>query len=806
MDIEIESLAGPRVIRKAYIGAILACILVIAAGAILLKKQLQLSQLAHVAIDEDANQSLRANRVVVSSLQCRRYEKDIFLNLNDVLTRTDYIHKWTQSCEELHEDLEHLKAACLLQEEKQKVDGYAAAAERYRRHFLEVIDGIQKGKITRPEDANRAIKPFNDDVRTMIAETAVLADAKAAHTHQSGELLTQSVLFDVIAACLLAVVPSAVIVIWTVWLTREIVARSSKLAGLYHTLDSTAGEIKTLMGQIVKNGDYSVRAKNPNLVRCWETRNCGQTACPSYSRLDNFRCWEVRGTFCQCKVQGVFSETRRDCHKCNVYQAARRDSVSTLSETFNEMILLINDRHLRLDAANEWLSTVVNASADGIIAIDEQGTITLFNPAAGHIFGWKAEDMIGRSVDCLMPEEMREQHPQHLRGYFTTGMPRAAIGQTIELTGMRSDGTRFPLELSLSVGNPSGKRFALATIRGVTDRRRREAELRRAKEYAEETAARLRRLSQAVEQSPASIVITDPQGSIEYVNPGFVNTTGYTSEEAMGKNPRVLQSGIHPPEFYQQMWNHLLQKRVWRERICNRKKNGELYWEDATIAPVLDEHGAVTHFVAVKVDITARKRAETELKEALEQLQNTTSLQQAILDGAEYSIIATQTDGKVTVFNAGAERMLGYQAEDVVGKVTPEIIHDRNEVIERARALTADLGFPVQPNFEAFVAKTRLGQPDDAEWTYIRKDGTRFPVLLSVTPICDNTGDIIGFMGIAKDITERKRAEESLRLAKKQAEEASVAKSHFLANMSHEFAHAAQRCDRHDRTASKHRT
>ena len=81
-----------------------------------------------------------------------------------------------------------------------------------------------------------------------------------------------------------------------------------------------------------------------------------------------------------------------DCHKCELYQAARRDFVFTLSETFNEMILLINDRHRRSDAANDWLSTVVNASADGIIAIDEQGTITLFNPAAGHIFGWKAED------------------------------------------------------------------------------------------------------------------------------------------------------------------------------------------------------------------------------------------------------------------------------------------------------------------------------------------------------------------------------------------------------------------------------
>jgi PAS domain S-box-containing protein len=415
-----------------------------------------------------------------------------------------------------------------------------------------------------------------------------------------------------------------------------------------------------------------------------------------------------------------------------------------------------------LSSRNEWLGTVVNASPDGIIAIDEQGTITQFNPAAGRIFGWKAEDMIGRPVECLMPEELREQHPRYVRGYFATGMPRAAIGHTIELMGMRSDGTRFPLELSLSGGDPPGKGFALAMIRDVTDRRRREEELRRAKEYAEETATQLRRLSRAVEQSPASIVITDPHGSIEYVNPGFVHTTGYAADEALGKNPRLLKSDVHPPAFYEQMWKTLARGEVWRDRVCNRKKNGELFWEDATVAPVFDEQGAVTHFVAVKMDITARKRAEMELKEALEQLQKTTSLQQAILNGTEYSIIAAQANGTITVFNAGAERMLGYRAEEVVGQATPEILHDRNEVIERARVLTAELGVPVQPGFEVFVTKARLGQPNENRWTYIRKDGTRFPVLLSVTPICDNSGQVTGFMGIAQDITERNRAEEAL--------------------------------------------
>ena len=132
MNIEIESLTGPRLTRKAYTAAILACILIIVVGAIALKGQLRLARLAHVAIDEDADHSLRANRVVVSALQCRRYEKDILLNLNDVPARTDYIHKWTQSWDKLHEDLEHLKAACLLQEEKQKVDGYAGCVNRPR--------------------------------------------------------------------------------------------------------------------------------------------------------------------------------------------------------------------------------------------------------------------------------------------------------------------------------------------------------------------------------------------------------------------------------------------------------------------------------------------------------------------------------------------------------------------------------------------------------------------------------------------------------------------------------------------------
>ncbi len=122
----------------------------------------------------------------------------------------------------------------------------------------------------------------------------------------------------------------------------------------------------------------------------------------------------------------------------------------------------------------------------------------------------------------------------------------------------------------------------------------------------------LHTLSRAVEQSPVSIVITDPTGAIEYVNPRFCELTGYTADEVRGKNPRVLKSGEMPPERYRDLWQTLTEGREWRGEFHNRKKNGELYWEFASISPILDEAGRTTHFLAVKEDITARKQAEAE--------------------------------------------------------------------------------------------------------------------------------------------------------------------------------------------------
>ena len=130
----------------------------------------------------------------------------------------------------------------------------------------------------------------------------------------------------------------------------------------------------------------------------------------------------------------------------------------------------------------------------------------------------------------------------------------------------------------------------------------------------------VRQLSQAVQQSPTSIVITDKDGSIIYVNPKFTDVTGYSFEEALGKNPRILKTDVTPPEVYQELWETLSRGNVWRGEFCNRKKNGELYWEAASISPILDRNGQATHYVAVKEDITERKQTDLALRAANEQL------------------------------------------------------------------------------------------------------------------------------------------------------------------------------------------
>ncbi|MFA6109406.1 MAG: PAS domain S-box protein [Candidatus Latescibacterota bacterium] len=293
-----------------------------------------------------------------------------------------------------------------------------------------------------------------------------------------------------------------------------------------------------------------------------------------------------------------------------------------------------------------------------------------------------------------------------------------------------------------------------------------------------------RMLALVVSRTDNAVVIADREGCIEWINEGFTRLTEYRLEEVKGKKPGdFLQGPDTDPATKAYMHQQLSEGLGFRTELVNYARSGRQYRVEMEVQPILDDQGRVAQFMAIESDVTERWLSQETLRHLM-------AMQQAILNSANYTIIATDRHGTIITFNRTAERLLGYAAGEVIGRRTPEFIHDPEEVQRRARELSEELGRTIEPGFEVFVARVAQapeGEVDEREWTYQARDGRRFPVLLSITALRDVAGRVTGFLGVGSDITERMRTEAELREAKELAEEANRAKSRFLANMSHEL-------------------
>jgi len=241
--------------------------------------------------------------------------------------------------------------------------------------------------------------------------------------------------------------------------------------------------------------------------------------------------------------------------------------------------------------------TIFNNALVGIVYLKHRHIVSC-NHRLEEIFGYGPGELIGKSS-----ERFYESH----QSFESIGKEAYRVQAekwtySTELLLKRKDGSLFHGALTgCAIDSLHPQEGSIWIYADISERHHAEQEVHK--------------LLQAVEQSPASIVITNREGLIEYVNPRFTSVSGYSSREALGQNPRILQSGETPPEIYQELWQSILTGKEWRGVVRNRRKNGELFWEEASISPILDEKGQITHFLAVKEDITERKRVEDELEQ-----------------------------------------------------------------------------------------------------------------------------------------------------------------------------------------------
>ena len=451
----------------------------------------------------------------------------------------------------------------------------------------------------------------------------------------------------------------------------------------------------------------------------------------------------------------------------------------------------------RLSAQREEAAVTLNAITDGVLTTDAENRIIYCNPAAQHMLAIQEGAVIGVDVRTLLPTAF-----SHLGSEADWSVRR------IEVAGPQ--GGKLILDTTMSSIQAADRSVVghVLALRDVTQQHALDLQLRRELQMRQRALESLRRLlgslhaADQMQSSPldaddldaltqrvaalmheretglralnnqkfaldqhAIVSITNLQGEISYANDRFCEISGYTRDELLGANHRLINSGLHNTGFFATLWSTIAAGQVWRGEICNRSKLGHLYWVDATIAPLIGPDGQPEQYIAIRTDITARKTFEGQLADQLRFVE-------VLLEATPSAIYLKDTTGHFLRFNKAFEELFGIQRSEWIGRsifdLAPTDIADFMR--EQDRVLLADRQIQ---SYEAGFRHQKTGEIREA--------------LYWKAPLADAQGHVTAIVGTVRDITAQNQAVQEMREARRVAEAANQAKSDFLANMSHEI-------------------
>ena len=449
----------------------------------------------------------------------------------------------------------------------------------------------------------------------------------------------------------------------------------------------------------------------------------------------------------------------------------------------------------RLLDQREEAAVTLNAVADGVLRVDVRDAIVNCNPAAQIMLGASAEQILGRSVRDALPGVLLPQD--------------AGMGwklQRMELVHAKARKTVVDVTISaLQSGDGVPGGYVLA-LRDVTQQHAADQQLRTELQMRKRALESLQRIVVALDSAQGStewvsndldalaervatllrereagrraldnqkfaldqhaiVSMTDLQGTITYANDRFCNISGYAREELIGANHRIVRSSVHDAAVFRDLWSTISAGQVWHGEICNRAKDGHLYWVAATIVPLVGADGLPEQYIAIRTDISARKAAETQLAEQL-------AFIEVLLDATPTAIYLKDLQGRYLRFNKAFETLFGIERSEWIGKNVFDLVPGEAASLMHNKDL------------ELFAARTV--QTYEAQFTN-RRTGDVRDGLYWKAPVTNIQGEVTGLVGTILDVTERNRLAAQLRESTLRAEAASQAKSDFLANMSHEI-------------------